>query len=159
MIEVGGYRFKDCNVAFHFQRENVYWPWWCIGVYVTAPGFYQCKYIDEWQYLEDDFNKNISEVDSEYIKAGPEYLNHWRSFYQHPLSVISPVINYYTTEITEYREVLGGLFTRYAGNLSPVIFRMLTVMLKMKDAYFATIFKDDSKREHVIKALKEASLL
>jgi len=159
IIRAGDYTFYECNVAFHFKRDNVYSPWHAIGVYYTSPKFQGARYLFEYIDIENAFHYELSTVESEYIRGGPEFLDIWRRRYYTPTDVISPVINYCTTYRGEFRMLLIHLFTKYVGSCSPSSFAMLTVMLKMRKQYFPALFKDGKGLKEVTAALNEAGLV
>ena len=156
VIRVGDYTFYECNVAFHFKRDNVYSPWYAIGVYYTAPKFQGARYVHDYREIRDAFYRELDTVDSEYIRGGTEFLDAWRRRYYAPTDIISPIINYCTSYRGEFGDLLIHLFTKYVGCCSPSSFAMLTIMLKMREKYFPALFKDGKGREAVTAALKEA---
>jgi len=159
VINAGDYTFYECNVAFHFRRETVYAPWYAIGVYYTAPKFQGVKYLYQHSNIEDDFKDELDEIDSEYIRGGPEFLESWRSRYYTATDIISPVINYCTTYRGNFRDLLSHLFTRYVGTCSPSSFLMLMIMLRMRKMYFPSLFKDGKDKKPITAALVEAGLI
>ena len=158
-FKVGEYTFYECNVAFHFRRDNVYSPWVAIGVYYTAPKFQGARYLNQYLDIEDAFYRELNTVDSEYIRGGPEFLESWAKRYHGATDVISPVINYCTTYRGEFRDLLIHLFTKYVGSCSPSSFAMLTIMIKMRKRYFPALFKDGKDRDNFTKVINEAGIL
>jgi len=159
VIRVGEYEFYECNVAFHFIRDNPYSPWQCIGVYFTHPKYQNCRYVYHYSHITKEFQDEVKSVDSEYIRGGPEFLEIWRRRYYSPLEVISPVINYCTTYRGEFRDLLTHLFTKYVAACSPTSFAMLTLMIKKREMFFPAIFKDGKQKEPITRALVEAGLV
>tara|TARA_R110002126_G_scaffold10482_13_gene47686 strand:- start:1715 stop:2206 length:492 start_codon:yes stop_codon:yes gene_type:complete len=161
IITAGEYTFYECNVAFHFRRDNVYSPWYVIGVYLTNPWFQDAKYPKEHRDILKAFRAEIASVTSPYIAGEIEFLDLWRAKHCSPHDVIGPVVNYRTTYGREHREfgdVLIHLFVKYVGSCSPVIFNMLTLMHKLP-SYYPSLFIDGGKRVKIRKALEGAGLL
>jgi len=159
IVQVGDYTFYECNVAFHFERDNPYSPWMAIGIHLTHDKYCGVKYLPKFKSREVEFKSELSKIDSPYIRGGPEFLHAWCKSHTVATSVVGPVINYCTIYKGEYRFILLHLFAKYVGNLSPKAFYMLTIMLKSRKKYFASIFSDTGKSAKIVSALKEEGLL
>ena len=159
IIDVGGHKFYRSNVAFHFTRDNVYSPWQVIGVYMTNPSYQRCRYSYRFKHIEDEFKEELAQVDSEYIRGGPEFFESWRRRYQQPINVIGPIINYHSIYTGEFAPAHKDLFVKYVGACSPLAFVKLTIMHKLRDGYFSTMFVFNRSARKAKIALKEAGLI
>ena len=162
IVTAGEYTFYECNVAFHFRRDNVYSPWTVVGVYLTNPWFQDAKYNKVDRDIVKAFREEVASVNSPYIAGELDFFELWRKRYCSPHDVIGPVVNYRTTygrEAREFGDVLIHLFVKYVGSCSPLICNMLTVMHKLRDAYYPSLFIDGVKRGKIRKALEGAGLL
>ncbi len=162
IIVAGEFTFYECNVAFHFQRDNAYSPWNVIGIYLTSPKFQGSRYVRGRKDFECRFTSEVDLIDSPYIAGEIEFLELWRKKIYSPHDVIGPIVNYCTTygrTSAEFRDVMIHLFTKYVGACSPVVYQTLALMLRMKNHYFPAIFIDGARKDKITKALQEAGLL
>lgn len=163
MIIVGKYKFYLYHVCFHFVRDNIYSPWQTIGVVTTNPIKFEAFYLPEYDHYKKAFDNEFKSIDNQNVASSFEAIDNYRKRYQQPFDVMSPVIKYYTSQAYDDNHgnsICRNLWRYHVDNNSLNEFRVLTLMLRLKDAFFATIFKAQNwHREDMIKELVAAGYM
>jgi len=157
-IRIGEFVFNRHYVAFHFKRTNAYSAWEAIGVIILSGNGYACRYAPGYEPFEKDFMKHWDSIKEPMLQISSESLENYRKSRQTMHSVISPVITYYSGITVNLSWLIVWLYNRYVytGDLGKI--KYLIMMLKMKKAYFASIFRfqrQDSRVSRMIKEIKK----
>ena len=142
--KAGEFTFYEYNVSFHFNRENVFCPWNVIGIYVTYGKVALVKYMYDFKYFEDSFEKEIELAGN--LRGTRDFLDKWRKDHVDLNSVISPVIRY-CSQSNRPNQILTALVSSYLGVDLPYRIAKIGVMLKSHKGFFPVVFNDNDPRQ------------
>ena len=154
----GPHVFHEHNVAFHLNRDNVFCPWKVIGVYTTYDKIALCRYMYEFQYIQDSFKDEVKLAGD--LCGTRDFLDSWRKAHSDINSVITPVIRYCSLSNTPYN-TFAMMIAQQLGSDFPYRIAKIAAMLKSHKGFFPMVFSSCKPKESaaILAELQKAGLV
>ena len=156
IIQIGDYKFKEVNIAFHLARDNAFSPWRTIGVFVIWHNWAKARYIHGYKHLAAEFNREVKLAGAAAFNY--DFLDQWHKRHQNSLDVVSKVIRYCPT--SDMINLTDKVHRRYCGSTNVRRIGMMAIMLRSRPRYFAVQYdKNGPANQPQIEALRKEGLI
>lgn len=151
IVKVDNTLYREHYVSFHVNRENIFSPWQVIGIYDCYYNDARCKYMFEYKYFENEFNKECDRAGD--LCGTREFLENWRKQHTELNSVMTKIINYCTITKSVV-DLIEELDTQYLSATNPQKMAKIAIMLKSPKRFYPIVFDTTGNFVEQLEALK-----